>query len=298
MGPGVDRGSEAQSVVGERTAVPEDLREPIIAAALRGKAPEALLTPLLERGWSDVEAAAAIDALLRSHLESHARAHDLPLPKRVPAPAGLNDRPVIDAGDRRVHVLASLLHPRVIVFGDLLSARECEALIEAARPRLRRSTVVDPVTGGDQAHEARTSYGAGFQRGETELCRRIEQRIARLLDWPVDHGEGLQILRYAVGAQYLPHYDYFDPAAPGNALQLARGGQRVATLVIYLSTPESGGATLFPEAHLEVAAIRGNAVFFSYDRPHPMTKTLHGGAPVRAGEKWIATKWLREGVHR
>ena len=39
---------------------------------------------------------------------------------------------------------------------------------------------------------------------------------------------------------------------------------------------------------------RGNAVFFSYERAHPSTQTLHGGAPVIAGEKWIATKWLRE----
>ncbi len=264
---------------------------------MQGQSPEALLAPLLERGWSEAAAVAAVDALLRSHLESHARAHDLPVPKRVPAPAALNDRPVIDTGDRRVQVLASLLHPRVIVFGDLLSARECEALIELARPRLRRSTVVDPVTGGDQTHEARTSHGAGFQRGETDLCRRIEQRIASLLQWPVDHGEGLQILRYAVGAQYQPHYDYFDPADPGNVVQLARGGQRVATLVMYLSTPESGGATTFPDARFEVAAIRGNAVFFSYDRPHPSTRTLHGGAPVHAGEKWIATKWLRESAH-
>ena len=43
-----------------------------------------------------------------------------------------------------------------------------------------------------------------------------------------------------------------------------------------------------------VAPKRGNAVFFSYDRAHPVTRTLHGGAPVLAGEKWIATKWLRE----
>jgi len=46
---------------------------------------------------------------------------------------------------------------------------------------------------------------------------------------------------------------------------------------------------------LDVAPIRGNAVFFSYDRPHPITRTLHGGAPVLEGEKWVATKWLREG---
>jgi prolyl 4-hydroxylase len=29
--------------------------------------------------------------------------------------------------------------------------------------------------------------------------------------------------------------------------------------------------------------------------PHANTKTLHGGAPVVAGEKWVATKWMREG---
>jgi prolyl 4-hydroxylase len=35
-------------------------------------------------------------------------------------------------------------------------------------------------------------------------------------------------------------------------------------------------------------------VFFSYHAPHVSTKTLHGGAPVLEGEKWVATKWLRE----
>ena len=39
----------------------------------------------------------------------------------------------------------------------------------------------------------------------------------------------------------------------------------------------------------------GSAVFFSYDRPDASTGTLHGGAPVLEGEKWVATKWLREG---
>jgi prolyl 4-hydroxylase len=68
----------------------------------------------------------------------------------------------------------------------------------------------------------------------------------------------------------------------------------VGTLVMYLAEPEKGGGTTFPDAHLEVYPKRGHGVFFSYDRAHPSTKTLHGGAPVLAGEKWIATKWLRE----
>jgi prolyl 4-hydroxylase len=61
-----------------------------------------------------------------------------------------------------------------------------------------------------------------------------------------------------------------------------------------ISTSPRGGATTFPDVGLQVVPRRGNAVFFSYNRPDPATKTLHGGAPVLEGEKWIATKWLRE----
>lgn len=132
-----------------------------------------------------------------------------------------------------------------------------------------------------------------FERGENELVARVEARIAELLKWPVDRGEGMQVLRYVPGTQYVPHHDYLSPSVAGEDPYLRRGGQRVATLLMYLNDVESGGATTFPDAGLRVLPIKGNATFFSYDRPHPMTRTLHGGAPVLAGEKWVATKWLR-----
>ena len=135
-----------------------------------------------------------------------------------------------------------------------------------------------------------------FDRGQHELVKRIEARMGALLNWPVENGEGLQVLRYAPGAEYKPHYDYFDPTHSGTPTILKRGGQRVASLVMYLNSPRKGGGTTFPDVALEVAPIKGNAVFFSYDRPHPTTRSLHGGAPVVEGEKWVATKWLREAV--
>ena len=140
------------------------------------------------------------------------------------------------------------------------------------------------------------TVGNFFERGEAPLIRRIAARIAALQNWPVDKGEGLQVLHYRNGAQYLPHFDYFHPPQPGTPAVLARGGQRLATLLMYLSTPDRGGTTVFPDLGLEVAPTKGHAVFFSYARPHPSTQTLHGGAPVTLGEKWVATKWLREGV--
>jgi prolyl 4-hydroxylase len=200
----------------------------------------------------------------------------------------------LDAGDRRVAVLGSIKHPAITILGGLLSDEECDALIEAARPAMARSSVLDMATGAAQVTDVRTSNGMFFQRGQNEVVARVEARLARLCSWPVENGEGIQILQYGPGAEYRPHYDYFDPREPGTATILKRGGHRVATIVMYLSEPARGGGTVFPDIGLEVGPRRGNAVFFSYDIPHPDSKTLHGGSPVQEGEKWIATKWLRE----
>jgi prolyl 4-hydroxylase len=187
-----------------------------------------------------------------------------------------------------------MAQPRIVLFGNLLSPEKCDTVIAGASTRMARSLTVVTQTGGQEINDDRTSDGMFFQRGESPLIQRIEERIARLLNWPIENGEGLQVLHYRPGAEYKPHHDYFDPTEPGTPSILRRGGQRVGTLIIYLNTPEKGGGTIFPDAQLEVAPQRGNAVFFSYARPDPSTRTLHGGAPVIAGDKWIATKWLRE----
>jgi prolyl 4-hydroxylase len=182
------------------------------------------------------------------------------------------------------------------VFGNVVSDEECDALIAAAKPRMSRSLTVETKTGGEELNADRTSNGMFFKRDEFEVVATLERRLAKLANWPIENGEGLQILHYRPGTEYKPHYDYFDPKEPGTPTILKRGGQRVATIIVYLNEPEKGGGTTFPDVGVEVAPKRGNAVFFSYDRAHPVSKSLHGGAPVIAGEKWIATKWLRERV--
>ncbi len=275
-----------------------EMQQWVVREATSGADPEAVLRPLLADGWGEQDAIDAVQEVVAAHVAEIARRDALPLPVPVPVPIEPNGSAVLDLGDRQVQVLASLKLPRVVVLGGLLSEQECDALVALSVSKLRRSTTVDPLTGGDQVHEGRTSTGTWFERGANEVCARIEARIARLLDWPLENGENLQILHYRSGAEYKPHHDYFDTAEPSAEVLLQRGGQRVATVVMYLNTPARGGATVFPDVHLEVAAVKGNAVFFSYDRAHPMTRTLHGGAPVIEGEKWIATKWLRERRHQ
>jgi prolyl 4-hydroxylase len=278
----------------EQQVTPE-LRQWIIDQAKAGRPPEEVLKSMMASGWDEDVALAALEETLSGFLKDHAQAHGLPAPVPVPEP-DLSDSPsslVIDGHE--IQVVMTLRNPRVIVFGNLLSHAECDQLRELASPRLLRSETVVTSTGASEVNVARTSDGMFFGRGENPLCARIEARIGALLGWPVENGEGLQVLRYRPGAEYKPHYDYFDPAQSGTPSILKRGGQRVGTVVVYLNTPERGGGTTFPDVNLEVAPVKGNAVFFSYDRAHPMTRTLHGGAPVLAGEKWVTTKWLREG---
>ena len=78
----------------------------------------------------------------------------------------------------------------------------------------------------------------------------------------------------------------------------AHGGQRVVTVLMYLSTPEEGGETVFPNADekpnygegwsdcarrgLSVKAVKGNALLFYSLHPDgtPDIKSTHGSCPV------------------
>ena len=285
-------------------SVTPELRLWIVAQAEAGCRPDDVLAAMKTSGWNEDVAIEAMEVTLRERLEQLQPRQPDPLnPLQALAPAKalpeppLRGQAVLTLADgHHVKVLTTLKHPRVVVFGGLLTDAECDTLMAQAAPRLLRSETVDNNTGDSEVNAARTSDGMFFERGETALIKTLESRVAELLRWPLENGEGLQILRYRPGAEYKPHHDYFDPIHPGTPRILERGGQRVGTLVMYLHTPEGGGATTFPDVGLEVAPVRGNAVFFSYDRPHVGTKTLHGGAPVTAGEKWVATKWLREDV--
>jgi prolyl 4-hydroxylase len=272
-----------------------ELREWIVAQARAGCRPEDVLQSMRSSGWDEATALDALESTLEQYLAARgATQPTLPPPVPVPEPDLSGAPSLVHALDRDVEIVMVMRSPRLVVFGGLLSDDECEQMIALAEPRLARSETVHNPSGGSEVHAARTSDGMFFERCEHELCARIERRIAALVNWPLENGEGLQVLRYRPGAEYKAHHDYFDPAQPGTPTILQRGGQRVASLVMYLNTPQRGGGTSFPDVGVEVGPMRGNAVFFSYDRPHIVTRTLHAGMPVLEGEKWVATKWLRE----
>ena len=212
--------------------------------------------------------------------------------------------------------------PRAFVYHNFLTPEECAHLVNLAKATAggsKRATVADARAGGTFPSSQRTGSGAVLLRDHDPIVTRIEERISVFAMIPADHGEGMQILRYGRGEKHDPHHDYFD----GGDKNLRFYGQRVATVLMYLSDVESGGETVFPKhgawiepddtdvrgrssskdsskcarGALHVKPRRGDALLFHNchlnGREDPTS--LHAGCPVLRGEKWTATKWMRAG---
>lgn len=210
----------------------------------------------------------------------------------------VKDQPDFSIEGADIHVSARLTSPNVCVLDNVLSESECDEIIAIAEAAgLNRSGVVDDDTGVSVRHAARTSSSTYFHRAEHPIIDLVERRLSALTNWPIDRAEGLQLLKYEIGQQYKPHFDWFDDSKAGATKHLSRGGQRVGTTVLYLKAPELGGETSFPKIGLTISPKRGSAVFFRNITPtlEPDRNTLHAGLPVQKGEKIILTYWQREG---
>jgi len=193
-----------------------------------------------------------------------------------------------------LHTLRS--EPRIFVVYKFLGDKECEHMINLVKDNLKQSSTVDADTGEQLVNDNRTSKSCFLKLGCDEVVATIEKRIEDLICLPARHGDQFNVLRYQVGQEYGAHDDFFDPALPGVAATLKERGQRFLTLLLYLNTVQSGGETIFPKVGFEFPPVKGSILIFynvlsdgNIDR-----LSRHGSTPVKAGEKWVATKWIRQ----
>ena len=153
-------------------------------------------------------------------------------------------------------------HPRAFVLHNILSPDECDQVLAIARPRMRRSTVIDSVTGESKVDPIRTSEQTFLNRGVYPIVTKIENRLARFTYLPPYHGEDLQVLKYGYQQKYDAHHDVGELDSK-SGLQLAKeGGHRVGTVLLYLSDVEEGGETAFPDSEW-INPNRGNGETWS-----------------------------------
>ncbi|PWA36747.1 Oxoglutarate/iron-dependent dioxygenase [Artemisia annua] len=188
----------------------------------------------------------------------------------------------VDREDQSVEVLSS--EPRAVIFHNFLSPEECDYLISLANPHMSRSMVIDSVTGKSIYSSTRTSSSMYLARGRDKMIQSIEKRIANITSLPVEHRGGLQIILYKVGQMIENHHDYLT-----KDFMIKNGGQRLATVLMYLSDVEEGGETVFPSAKgnvnrkygkngLSIKPKKGDALLFYSMKPDASLDplSLHG----------------------
>ncbi len=174
---------------------------------------------------------------------------------------------------------------------DFLPPELCTALIERIDAVRRPSTISD--SNGDASY--RTSE-TGDLSADDPVVIDVEARIAALTGLDPVHGEPLQGQRYAVGQEFKGHTDYFEPNGVDYHRYCGVAGNRTWTVMIYLNQPEAGGATRFKVVDKIVQAETGKLLAWNNRRVDGSLNaaTLHHGMKVRAGVKYVITKWFRE----
>ncbi|MFS0864785.1 2OG-Fe(II) oxygenase [Fredinandcohnia sp. 179-A 10B2 NHS] len=270
--------------------IPGALMDWIIKTLNSGVNPEAIVDAMIRKGY---DARLSYTTLFRIVGNKPIESPGVQAPYEYEQPEIDKKGHVIKTSDRIVKVLSKIEQPYILHMDNFLSEEECDALIQQSKDRLKPSTVIDQKTGEEKAATGRTSKGMYFTLGENEVITKIENRIAEITEYPRGNGEGLQVLNYGIGEEYKRHFDYF----PSNKVDPAKGGQRVGTFLMYLNDVESGGETVFPKAGVSIVPKKGSAVYFQYGNSKGQVDkmSLHSSIPVSDGEKWVATKWIRQG---
>jgi prolyl 4-hydroxylase len=187
----------------------------------------------------------------------------------------------------------------VIVVPGLLSHAECDALIKASEYNGFEKSEVAGFKESDPAYldlESRKSEQTWFSEKSNWVTDALRQRTkdflkTKGLEESAYECEDIQVAKYYKKGYYKHHFDG-DDCEIGNC----PSNQRLATMLVYLKEPVSGGETDFITLKKSVKPKKGDAVFFWVADPRTRKlykETLHAGMPVKEGVKMIATQWIR-----
>ncbi|XP_050980676.1 LOW QUALITY PROTEIN: prolyl 4-hydroxylase subunit alpha-1a [Labeo rohita] len=185
--------------------------------------------------------------------------------------------------------------PRIIRYHEIITEKEMEKVKELAKPRLRRATIANPITGVLETAHYRISKSAWLAAYEHPVVDRLNQRIEDITGLDVKTAEELQVANYGVGGQYEPHFDFGRKDEPDAFKELGTGN-RIATWLFYMSDVTAGGATVFPDIGAAVKPMKGTAVFWYnlFASGEGDYSTRHAACPVLLGNKWVSNKWIHE----
>ncbi|KAK8771468.1 hypothetical protein V5799_025288 [Amblyomma americanum] len=201
--------------------------------------------------------------------------------------------------------------PRIVLIHEFFGRSECEIIRNMGSRSLVRGTIVSEDAPDGTESAARISKVSWLSDEDHPLLPELTARVAAATGLAVDSAEPFQVVNYGLGGYYALHLDAIEFDGAGTLGVERISGNRLATMLVFLSDVPSGGATAFAEPALAAKPRAGDALFWFDLRPYagegePLhypffhqkriqdDRTAHIGCPVLHGSKWIATKWIRE----
>ncbi|XP_055381412.1 prolyl 4-hydroxylase subunit alpha-2-like [Condylostylus longicornis] len=181
------------------------------------------------------------------------------------------------------------INPYVMIFHDVLYENEIEMLQLMSMGLLSRATVYDAKESKSVLSHSRTSKHGWLYDDMDPLLNILNQRMEDMTDMTMETSEALQVMNYGIGGHYDIHPDYLnEPKENETGYANLSWGNRVATLLFYMSNVEQGGSTVFPHISTVAQPNKGAAAFWFNMLPSglPDYKVRHAACPVIFGSKW------------
>jgi len=173
-------------------------------------------------------------------------------------------------------------YPKPVVIENFLSEKECIHIKQEAKSKLQASTVDMDRRVDEQIRKSETAWLST----EDPIIRNVVERCVSRTDRPIENCEQLQVLRYKEDGHYNPHQDVF----------YQDKNKRLYTFIIALNDEYEGGETAFPYLNEKYKLNAGDALFFHTLDNYGLdtSDALHGGQPVKSGEKWVCNLWVHK----
>jgi len=192
------------------------------------------------------------------------------------------------------------------VYENVLSKEYCDKIIKYSEPLM----INQPLHGTEKLKEGhpqkdwRTSNQCFIDKSQP-IINELDKAASTLTKISINNFEKTSVIRYKKGQEYKGHFDFFDEGKQEYYDKaISFGGNRIATALFYLSDEFEGGETSFLRCdNLTIKPKKGMCIIWQNmidtrafgDKIYkPNMASYHAGLPVKSGEKWIATKWIRE----
>ena len=173
-------------------------------------------------------------------------------------------------------------YPRPVIIENFLSENERIHIKQRAESKLQVSTVAKDRKVDEKIRKSETAWLST----EDPIIKSVVERCISRTDRPIENCEQLQVLRYKPGGHYQPHQDVF----------YEDKNKRVHTFILALNDEYEGGETSFPNIKEKYKLRAGDALFFDTLDNYGLdtSDALHGGEPVKSGEKWVCNLWVHK----